>query len=74
MKIPAYLVNKVYSQSQTCSLLGISRPTLRKLVQEGKRSAFRETLTSRLYIQKAVVDSIVAKYTSERNKCHLSNE
>ena len=74
MKIPAYLVNKVYSQSQTCSLLGISRPTLRKLVQEGKLSAFRETLTSRLYIQKAVVDSIVAKYTSERNKCHLSNE
>ena len=74
MQIPAYLVNKVYSQSQTCSLLGISRPTLRKLVQEGKRSAFRETLTSRLYIQKAVVDSIVAKYTSERNKCHLSNE
>ena len=74
MKIPAYLVNKVYSQSQACSLLGISRPTLRKLVQEGKRSAFRETLTSRLYIQKAVVDSIVAKYTSERNKCHLSNE
>lgn len=74
MKIPAYLVNKVYSQSQTCSLLGISRPTLRKLVQEGKLPAFRETLTSRLYIQKAVVDSIVAKYTSERNKCHLSNE
>ncbi len=74
MKIPAYLVNKVYSQSQACSLLGISRPTLRKLVQEGKLSAFRETLTSRLYIQKAVVDSIVAKYTSERNKCHLSNE
>ena len=74
MQIPAYLVNKVYSQSQACSLLGISRPTLRKLVQEGKLSAFRETLTSRLYIQKAVVDSIVAKYTSERNKCHLSNE
>ena len=74
MKIPAYLVNKVYSQSQACSLLRISRPTLRKLVQEGKLSAFRETLTSRLYIQKAVVDSIVAKYTSERNKCHLSNE
>ena len=67
MKIPAYLVNKVYSQSQACSLL-------RKLVQEGKLPAFRETLTSRLYIQKAVVDSIVAKYTSERNKCHLSNE
>ena len=74
MQIPAYLVNKVYSQAQTCSLIGISRPTLRKLVQEGKLPAFRETLTSRLYIQKAVVDSIVAKYTSERNKCHLSNE
>ena len=74
MQIPAYLVNKVYSQAQTYSLLGISRPTLRKLVQEGKLPAFRETLTSRLYIQKAVVDSIVAKYTSERNKCHLSNE
>ena len=74
MQIPAYLVNKVYSQSQTCSLLGISRPTLRKLVQEGKLSAFRETLTSRLYIQKSEVDLILSKYTVERIKSKLGNE
>ena len=74
MKIPAYLVNKVYSQSQTCSLLGISRPTLRKLVQEGKLPAFRETLTSRLYIQKSEVDFILSRYASERTESKLSNE
>lgn len=74
MQIPAYLVNKVYSQAQTCSLLGISRPTLRKLVQEGKLPAFRETLTSRLYIQKSEVDFILSRYASERTESKLSNE
>ena len=74
MQIPAYLVNKVYSQAQTCSLLGISRPTLRKLVQEGKLPAFRETLTSRLYIQKSKVDFILSRYASERTESKLSNE
>lgn len=74
MQIPAYLINKVYSQAQTCSLLGISRPTLRKLVQEGKLPAFRETLTSRLYIQKSEVDFILSRYASERTESKLSNE
>lgn len=74
MQKPAHLINNVYLQTEACSILGISRPTLRKLIREGKIGATRESLTSRLYILKADIDAIVASYAPQRPGAKISNE
>lgn len=71
MHKPAHLINSVYSQVEACSILGISRPTLRKLIREGRITATRESLTSRLYVHKKDVDAIVASYAPQAK---ISNE